>query len=389
MRDGLLARDQSEQLGFFAPSQPASPDAQRLNLLALSRVKGLGEASLKALVRAFHDLDAVWEATPDELSQVLSGSRFRAHKDVVDQIITRQSDLREAASRDLEGFRRQGIRLVTVLDAEFPDRLRDIKDPPQWLFVQGSLDVLSIPNLVAVVGTRQASAQGIERARSVSRWLAEKGFGIVSGLAEGIDQAAHETALDYDAPTIGVMGTGILVVFPASTSHVRRQIVAQGGAIITEYLPSESYSRTRFVRRNRILAGLAYATVPIEGRPSSGTAHTYRFARDFGRVAFGVIRSSKPTENGILQLLSEDGRPVFDLDSPQKMSELEALLTPALQDAPATRVQGLSFRTLVDEFERLLESHPVTKQDLDQLKTELDAKWKRANRGRQSGNPRP
>jgi len=376
-----LGKEPREQLSFFDPDQPRPlADEQRRNLLALSLVKGLGESSLKALLRRYRDLGMVWHASADELCGVLSTAGLRAPNEVVDQILSRRGVLLDTAMHQLERFEQQGIRLITDLDNDYPAKLRSIKDPPKWLFVHGNVNNLSLPNLVAVVGTRQASPQGIKRALSLSRWLAQNGFGIVSGLAEGIDEVAHQTALDFGVPTIAILGTGISMVFPASTSRIRQQIIEDGGAIVTEYLPKESYTRSRFIRRNRLQAGLAFATVPIEGQANSGTAHTYKYAQDFGRVTFGVTSSSAPSQNGILELLQADKRPILDLDSAADMAKLAKLLKPALTLSPVKPPAKSLFTSVVREFARIVQNHPVTADDLNALKMELDETWGRIDR---------
>jgi DNA processing protein len=383
-----VANAWEQQLSFMEMQRPRPmTDDQRLHLLALAQVRGLGEVSLKKLLRAYPDLSAVWDAAPDELCRLLTSTGIRNPNNVVDQIVKQARPLQEAARRELERFDRQGIHLITDLDASYPQRLRTTKDAPPWLFVQGNVTTLSLPNLIAVVGTRDASPQGVALARSTSTWLADNGFGIVSGLAAGIDQAAHQAAIDYAVPTIAVLGTGILLAFPAATDVLRTRIVADGGAIATEYLPRESYSRTHFVRRNRIIAGLSYATVPVEGQERSGTAHTYRYARDFGRVVFGVKRTSVPMQNGILTLLREDSYPIFDLDSPDDLRELHELLLPALQEAPAFKRERRFFRPLLREFERVIRTYPVAQDDVDQFLAELEHRWRQISDDSQSDHP--
>jgi DNA protecting protein DprA len=233
------------------------------------------------------------------------------------------------------------------------------------------------------VGTREASPRGVKRARKLTEWLAERGFGIVSGLAEGIDQAAHQAALDHGAQTIAVLGTGISVVFPASTGHLRWQIIEAGGAIVSEYFPQDSYSRIRFVRRNRIQAGLSYATVPVEAKEHSGTAHTYRFAKQFNRVTFGIVNQDHP-ENGIVDLLRKDGHPVFILEDQESMRGLEELLRPALPDNPAS-YQKSPFQTVLREFDRILAADSITERDIEAFQAEIARRWESAKRGGQSG----
>jgi DNA protecting protein DprA len=300
-------------------------------------------------------------------------------------IAENRAKLEKGASLDLEEFARQGIQLLTDLDDAFPQQLRDIDDPPRWLFVHGDVKLLSAPNLIAVVGTREASPRGIQRAKELTQWLAERDFGIVSGLAEGIDQAAHEAALDHGAPTIAVLGTGMSTVFPASTGQLRKYIIKASGAVISEYFPQDSYSRLRFVRRNRIQAGLSFATVPVEAKERSGTAHTYRFAKAFNRVTFGIVNQDHP-ENGIVDLLRKDGQPVFTLEDPDSMRALEELLRPMLSGNPTQRKKA-PFEMVLREFDRVLATGSATGSDVKTLIAELTRRWEKTYRGGQSGRP--
>ena len=217
------------QLSFFPEEQPPDPNEQRLVLFALSQIKGLGEASLKGLLSRFPDLNAVWKAPPAELQEALVGAGLRSWRSVVDEISDRRQELLVNARRTLDGFAERNIKLLLDLDLEYPKRLLETTDPPRWLFVEGDPVKLSMPNLVAVVGTRDPSREGISLARFTTAWLAKKDFGIVSGLADGIDQAAHKAALEHEGPTIGVMGTGILQSFPKAVGPLHKRIVAEGG----------------------------------------------------------------------------------------------------------------------------------------------------------------
>jgi DNA protecting protein DprA len=365
---------------------PPDPEEQRVNLLALSRMHGLGEASLKALISKYRNLALVWDEPRERLWKVLFDAGLHAAQGVVQQVASQRQDLVAAARRDLDRLARQGTQLITELDETYPARLRDLDARPRWLFVQGDQKLLSATALVAVVGTREATPSGLDRARLLTRWLAERGCGIVSGLADGIDQSAHEAALDYSAPTVGVLGTGIQVVFPADTAHLRRRIVADGGAIVTEYFPADSYSRSRFVRRNRIQAGLSYATVPVEGAAASGTAHTYRFAREYGRITFGVVRGDE-RPNGIVEVLREDGQPIFDLESEKSMAQLEQLLRPILATTVKPPNTLRVFRTVLQEFERIATAHRPSSRQVVEVFSELEKIWMRVTGG-QGGHPR-
>jgi DNA processing protein len=382
-----VARTPPQQMTFLdAPSGSPDSASQRLTLLALSSVRGLGEASLRALTRAFPDYRLIWEASPDRLRDILSAAGLRTAAVVANQVITQRPQLLSNAEMEYDRLHRQGISLLLSTDPDYPVRLRAIKGRPEWLFVQGDVNVLSSARAVAVVGTRDASAAGRSVARKLTIWLAEREFCIVSGLAEGIDEVAHQTAIDVGAPAVAVLGTGILLTFPASTASIRQRIVEDGGAVATEYFPHDSYSRIRFVQRDRIIAGLADATVPVEGAAASGTAHTYRFARDFGRITFGVRSKSAPMQNGILGLLRQDGQPVFDLDEQSGLAALAQTLGVSNGEVTSTVTRSLMFRQILQEFNRIAEMYPVTQDDLDQLIAALIERWNLYQHGSKSGH---
>ncbi len=361
---------------------PVDPDQFRLTLMALSLVQGVGEATITGLVRRLPNLPLLWELPADELRGVLVKSVVgSARKGVVEQIVRDRDKLREAGEASLRRLASQGTRLLIEHDADYPTQLRALPDRPLWLFVQGSTELLSRQNLVAVVGTRDASPAGARLTRELTTWLALRGVGIVSGLAEGIDATAHETALDFGAPCVAVLGTGILQVFPASTAPLRERLLSRGGAVVTEYFPSDSYSRQRFVKRNRIQAGLAVAVVPVEGRESSGTAHTYQFARKYGRITLGVTSGDLRPAPGLIDVLRKDGVLILDLAQPDQLARLAECLRIPVEPQDDVRAAGPTDVVLA-EFVRVLDRYPVSQQDLAELQQRLTQTWNRARHGR-------
>ncbi|MDI3462119.1 MAG: DNA-processing protein DprA [Nitrospira sp.] len=338
-------------------------------------IRGIGEVTLKTILKAFPTPAAIWDISPDNLHSLFSSLRLKAPHEAVNQIATNRKRLIERARRELEKLSNDDISFLTIFDKEYPDRLKESKDPPKWLFVQGDVSCLSMPNLVAVVGTRNASAVGLDRARTLTKWLAEKNVGIVSGLAEGIDATAHQAALDFGVKTIGVLGTGILLYFPASTSALRRRIIYESGAVITEYFPNDNFSRSNFVRRNRIQAGLAYAIAPIEGHASSGTAHTYNFAKEYGRVTFGVTNGNARGEDGIIDLLKSDKRPVFNLQSDDDLTALESLLKPIV-NMPKSESNQRSFAHILEQLRMFIHEHRISEKEFNELVLELRRGWR-------------
>ncbi len=174
---------------------------------------------------------------------------------------------------------------VNLADIGYPPLLKEITNPPNKLFILGSFNDFT-NKAVAIVGTRKATIDGVELARKIAKSLAEQGFVIVSGLAMGIDTAAHSGALDAGGKTIAVLGTGIDLIYPAQNQNLAKKILENGGAIISEYGPGTPGLPHQFLERNRIVAGLTIATIVIEAPKKSGAIVTARLAAESGREVF-------------------------------------------------------------------------------------------------------
>lgn len=175
-----------------------------------------------------------------------------------------------------------GARLVTVLDSSYPKNLRSVNDLPPFLFYRGTLKHEADSRSVAVVGTRDASEIGLSRARRVARELSEMGFVISSGLARGIDTAAHSTALHFERRTIAVIGTGITRCYPKENEGLAEEI-AKKGAILSQFWPSRSPGRDTFPRRNHVTSGISLGSVVIEASGTSGAKMQARISAEQGR----------------------------------------------------------------------------------------------------------
>lgn len=157
----------------------------------------------------------------------------------------------------------EGVQIIHSGEENFPKSLRTISEPPKWLFVQGNLSLLHQAS-VAIVGTRNPTDDGLFLAKYVGACLPYFNSVTVSGLASGIDQLVHQKSIRFNTPTIAVLGTGIRREYPANSNGLRLKILEHGGAIVSEYLPNQSYSAENFVRRNRLQAGLAKVIIPVE-----------------------------------------------------------------------------------------------------------------------------
>ncbi|MCQ8848517.1 DNA-processing protein DprA [Alteromonas stellipolaris] len=177
--------------------------------------------------------------------------------------------------------------IVTLGCTHYPERLRTLPNPPLVLFVIGNINTLVMPQ-IAIVGSRRASHQGKQIATDFAEALANNGVAVTSGLAAGIDSAAHKGGLVCEGGTLAVMGTGPDIVYPPKNVSLHRDIVNAGGACITEFFPGVSAKPWHFPRRNRIIAAMSLGTLVIEAKIKSGTLITANLAADMGREVFAV-----------------------------------------------------------------------------------------------------
>src|SRR5436305_1734203 len=174
----------------------------------------------------------------------------------------------QQAAADLKRWSEQGLHAITVLDAEYPDNLRAVHDRPALIFVAGRL-ADSDSRSVAVIGSRRASQAGTGRARAVAQQLVASGYTVASGLAAGIDTAAHPAALENGGRTVAVIGTGLLRCYPPQNAALQRQIAGQC-AVVSRFWPDAAPTRKSFPLRNAVMSGMSLATVIVEASPTSG-----------------------------------------------------------------------------------------------------------------------
>ena len=260
------------------PSTPTL-DEDRLAWLALVLAPGLGP---KRILDAAKQLKA-----PSQIFELpltaLEGLRFPAE---AAQFIF-DGKARQAAEEEWARVAAQGATLVTYSCPEYPERLKEIYDPPPVLWVRGAVSLLSRPG-IAIVGTRHPTPYGSGVAEMLARDLAVRRLLIISGMARGIDSCAHRGALAARMPTVAVWGTGIDVVYPKENKKLAEQIVASGGAILSEYSLGTFPAPQNFPLRNRILSGMSVGVLVVEGGEYSGTRITARCAMEQNRDVYAV-----------------------------------------------------------------------------------------------------
>jgi DNA processing protein len=194
-------------------------------------------------------------------------------------------ELDEAAA-EIAAWERSGVKLLTVLDPDYPENLRTVYDRPPLIFVTGSLRHRDARS-VAVVGTRAASPDGLARARQIAEHLVSNGYTVISGLAAGIDTHAHTTALRRGGRTLAVIGTGLRRCYPPENRALQRRIAQNSdGAVVSQFWPDSPPTATSFLRRNATMSGLALGTVVVEASHTSGARAQARLALEHGRPVF-------------------------------------------------------------------------------------------------------
>ncbi len=267
------------QNGNAGAAASSALDEERLAWLALALTPGLGP---KRILDAVEQAGAAGRILPLPLT-ALEGLGFPG---AAAQFIF-DGKARKAAEEEAGRVAAQGAFIVSFNSAEYPERLKEIYDPPPVLWVRGDASLLARPS-VAVVGTRHPTPYGSGMAEMLSRDLAARRLLVVSGMARGIDSCAHKGALAARMPTVAVWGTGIDVVYPKENKNLAEEILALGGAIVSEVPMGTFPAPQNFPRRNRILSGLSVAVLVVEASENSGTRVTARCAAEQNRDLFAV-----------------------------------------------------------------------------------------------------
>ncbi|KPK09373.1 MAG: hypothetical protein AMJ64_00585 [Betaproteobacteria bacterium SG8_39] len=303
-------------------------DAGLASWLRLTLAPGLGPAKIRELLTRYGLPEQVLSAPRRELAAMLPPSALEA---------VASSALDDAVERALTWRKGAGCSIVTLGDADYPNRLLEIPDPPSLLYIRGHPEYLNQASL-AIVGSRNATAQGTRNAERFARAFSDAGLTIVSGLALGIDGAAHRGALDGRGSTVAVLGTGIDVVYPARHAELAEKIAARG-ALVSEFPLHTQPAAGHFPRRNRLISGLTLGCLVVEAALESGSLITARAALEQGREVFAIPGSiHSPLSKGCHALIKTGAKLVESADD--VLSELAAQLPRRPATHAATSVQN-------------------------------------------------
>jgi DNA processing protein len=300
---------------------------EREAYIALNMMEKVGPVGVRAMASHLGSARAVFSADKDALMEAdgigreLAGA-ILSQRDTVDW----QGELQRAE--------KAGVRLITQIDGEYPKALLEIHDPPLALYVQGSLESRD-KHAIAIVGTRRATHYGLDCAGLLATQLVQAGFTIVSGLAEGIDTAAHQAALKARGRTLAVIGSGLDRLYPPSNKELAKAIV-EHGAVISEFSFGREPDKTTFPIRNRIVSGLSMGVLVVEADIKSGAMITAHQALDQGRSVFAVPgRIDNAASRGTNELIKNGAKLVSDAND--VLREYEFLFGPAVNAAVGDR----------------------------------------------------
>ena len=289
---------------LFAQGEPSPSELEaRLRLHSLPKI---GPVHFHLLISAFGSASSALSAPASAWASL----RLPA----VSAQARRCEQVRETARASMAWLEQPGQHLLMWDDPHYPALLAEISDPPPLLFIAGNIDLLDKPQL-AVIGSRRASRPGLDTATAFARSLARAGFVITSGLAAGIDGAAHQGALEGGGATIAVLGTGLEKLYPQRHKRLAQAILDQGSALVSEFPLATEPAKDNFPRRNRIISGLSLGVLVVEASLASGSLITARLAAEQGREVFAMPGSiHHPGAKGCHQLIRDGAVLVESID---------------------------------------------------------------------------
>lgn len=320
------------------------------NWLRLTLTPGIGGETQRKLLTAFGLPDAVFAASRSALRGVVSDK-------IIDLLL--DSDRDTAITQALSWSQGVGQHILTLADAEYPQALLEIPDPPTVLYVRGRVDLLNRPAL-AIVGSRNPTPQGVQNAERFAAAFAEAGLVIASGMALGIDGAAHRGALAAGGDTVAFIGTGIDRIYPARHRELALEIGSKG-SIVSEFPIGTPVSAYNFPRRNRLISGFSRGTLVVEAAVESGSLITARLAAEQGREVFAIPGSiHSPQSRGCHKLIKQGAKLV---ETAQDVLE-EIRWTPATPMAASSVPEAAATTSAANDLLTAMSFDPCSADEL-------------------------
>ena len=242
-------------------------------------IGGLGYKTYEKLIKKFKNMQGIWNASKEELQSA------KIKTNVIENILDKK--IRNIIKKHLNFMRMNDIDIIYIEDKEYPEKLKQIYDPPICLYIKGNKEILNNKS-IAIIGCRDYSEYGKYNAIRFSNELAKNKINIVSGLAKGIDSFAHFGAIKAKEKTVAVLGNSLDMIYPSENKKLAEEIIKTGGALISEYALGTKPSKYTFPARNRIISGMSEGVLVIEAKEKSGTLITVDFALEQGREVYAI-----------------------------------------------------------------------------------------------------
>lgn len=246
----------------------------------LSLIKNLGSKRKQILLEKYKTPEAIYNLTEKELIEIQG-----IGKNLINNILDKK--IRNEIDKHISYMKQQNIEIISIVDKEYPNNLKQIYDPPITLYIKGNKNILNNTS-IAIIGCREASDYGKKVSNYFASNLAKKNINIVSGLAKGVDSYAHIGTLSTNGKTIAVVGNGLDTVYPEENRELCKKILNSGGAIISEYPLGTKPEKHNFPARNRIISGISKGVIVVEAKEKSGTLITVDFALEQGRDVYVI-----------------------------------------------------------------------------------------------------
>lgn len=271
-------------------------NSELLNQLALTLVPNIGDVQAKILVNHFGDASSIFKAKKTLLEKIEGIGEVRAKS-------IKEFDNFHLAEQELKFIEKYNIKTLFLTDADYPKRLLNCYDSPTLLFYKGTAD-LNASRIISIVGTRSNTDYGKLFTEKLVKDLSEQNILIISGLAHGIDAIAHKSALKNNLPTVGVVGHGLDKVYPSENTNLAKEMLKEGGGLLSEFFSGTKPDKHNFPLRNRVVAGLSDATVVVETNIKGGSMITAKLADAYNRDVFAVPgRTNDKTSSGCNHLI--------------------------------------------------------------------------------------
>ena len=324
----------------------------------MNKIDRLGPVSIKRLYDHFGSIEKAWRADEKEIAGI-EGLRRDAIKSFIES--------RAKIDLDTEVNKLKAVKVLCLEDSDYPSSLKNIYDPPPVIYIKGDL-LPADSKAIAIVGTRKASRYGLEMAKKFAQGLSSLGITIVSGLALGIDTAAHQGALQAKGRTLAILGSGVDTIYPSSNTPLAGE-VEKSGAVISEFPLGAKPDTGSFPRRNRIISGLSLGTIVIEGGYDSGAMITAKYALDQGREVFAVPGNIELEQSKGPHWLIKQGAKL--VESVEDVIEELRLSLPKMPNAELRMPnEGINYSELDENERKIVSLLSIEAKHLDRISLE-------------------